>query len=89
MQDVVSNGNIFGHFDIILRIPGFMLLEEVKQFWSAVVSFYNELQKMIEYTLDSSCNALISMANMQRAVAAKRTKFVLKSKHREEVKVFA
>uniref|UniRef100_A0A0N5AK50 Perilipin n=1 Tax=Syphacia muris TaxID=451379 RepID=A0A0N5AK50_9BILA len=64
---------------------GFMLLEQTKLFWSSLFKFYDEVRKMIEYTLTSSCNALINLINIQQYSASKSRKYTLKSKHRDEI----
>uniref|UniRef100_A0A914ZXK6 Uncharacterized protein n=1 Tax=Parascaris univalens TaxID=6257 RepID=A0A914ZXK6_PARUN len=64
---------------------GFMLLGEVKHFWEKVVSFCREISKLIEYTLDSSCNALIAILLEQVENATVRSKFRLKDRVRHEI----
>uniref|UniRef100_A0A0M3HHV7 RB_A domain-containing protein n=1 Tax=Ascaris lumbricoides TaxID=6252 RepID=A0A0M3HHV7_ASCLU len=62
-----------------------MLLGEVKHFWEKVVSFCREISKLIEYTLDSSCNALIAILLEQVENATVRSKFRLKDRVRHDI----
>ncbi|KHN82936.1 hypothetical protein Tcan_14253 [Toxocara canis] len=64
---------------------GFSLLAEVRIFWSAVISFCKELSKLVQYTLDSSCNAFIATLHAQFDVASKQNKFAIKQKARDEI----
>uniref|UniRef100_A0A914ZRZ4 BRO1 domain-containing protein n=1 Tax=Parascaris univalens TaxID=6257 RepID=A0A914ZRZ4_PARUN len=64
---------------------GFSLLAEVKMFWSAVISFCEELGKLVQYTLDSSCNAFIATLHNQFEAASKQSKFSIKQKARNEI----
>ncbi|KHN79745.1 hypothetical protein Tcan_16835 [Toxocara canis] len=64
---------------------GFMLLGEVKHFWEKIVAFCDEISKLIEYTLDSSCNAFVAIILEQVEKASSSTKFHLKDRSRHEI----
>ncbi|VDM42730.1 unnamed protein product [Toxocara canis] len=63
----------------------FMLLGEVKHFWEKIVAFCDEISKLIEYTLDSSCNAFVAIILEQVEKASSSTKFHLKDRSRHEI----
>ncbi|VDK59424.1 unnamed protein product [Anisakis simplex] len=64
---------------------GFMLLGDVKHFWERTVSFCGEISKLIEYTLDSSCNAFIAIILEQLDKISTKSKFRLKDRTRHEI----
>ncbi|VDK19548.1 unnamed protein product, partial [Anisakis simplex] len=96
VEDSIKNSHSLElHFHKAMRLmndrrksigrAGFELLGEVKLFWSSVISFCEELNKLIHYTLDSSTNAFNSILRTQYEIAQKQNKFSLKRKTREEI----
>ncbi|MFH4982633.1 hypothetical protein AB6A40_009342 [Gnathostoma spinigerum] len=64
---------------------GFMLVGEVKNFWLAMAAFVGEIEKMIEYSLDSSCVPMFKIMEAQVNEVSNNKAYSMKSKIRQQI----
>ena len=64
-----------------------MLLNEVKHLLERISKFFDEVCKLVEFELDSSCNAFIGMVSEQVELILCRPKYVTKTKAAKDVRV--